>query len=420
MTRSSSAPRTPRGTTATRCTRCTTPPTRRAPAARTPQPPAHHRARPPSSHTASRAPSTPAPFREQGWRDALRHRGGADSPELASDEAHASAYAKGKQRLLVAALDWIEQRRPEEQPERREASKLEVNIAAHIFRAFIYLYQSEPDPQDEDKSTLVLERIYGPDWATFAEHEKLLRISIAAFPDEDGDRTFYSYSYGASDAYGPKDGRVTLFSPDGDRAPDEDVEARVSIVGGLTPLAVALRKQRGTPALEHDPEIADLMERGRICLRGPRDAVGPRDDAWAREAEREIRKLARTRRGTEREEALVQRNEQGVTRGGYPRRQREVQRWTAPDDHKKPWTPEDLANNPKLEKYRGSFRRSLAAYGKKMDRNKVAKLQKQLQAPDLAPAVRRGCEQFTRTPHFSPLTRVVRVWACSADFCVLL
>ena len=322
-----------------------------------------------------------------GWRKTRRHDGTGAPPDVPT------AFATGKQRLLVAALDAIQQRRPEGQQERPEASRLEVNIAAHLFCAFIYLYRSDADP--DDGGTPQLERIYGPHWDTYEESGKLLRISILVFPDAN-DAAQRTYLYKGNEPYAHRhEGDHVRPVRDGDGEADETIEARVSIIGGLGPLALALRKEQGTSVLEDNTAITDLMKRGRLYLRRPGEDR-PMTEAGARAAraqEREIRAASVRRR--QNAEALAERSGNGITRSGYPRLPRKLGPWAdANDDQKKPWTPQELLDNEELASYYKIFTKKMKEYGSKQDEIEKSRWEKE---PNSKPK-RRNLEKYQQIP----------------------
>ena len=175
------------------------------------------------------------------WRTALRHTGDRE-PEQAEDP-----YNVGKGRLLSAARMYIQQRASSAK-ERFEASRLEASIAADVFCAFIYLHKGDLDGS-------VVERIYGPDVETFKKCEVLTSVHVLT----DGNGSYRKYvdmgSDGAFDnALNPVVGGNE--SDDVERA----IRARVSVIGGLTPLRFAQGSTTGNAA------TIGLMRRGAAHL----------------------------------------------------------------------------------------------------------------------------------------------------------
>ena len=289
------------------------------------------------------------------WRQDLRHTNDAEPENVPTHP-----YNAGKERLKSAALMYILQRVSPNKT-RVEASRLEANIAAHMFRAFIYLYKGEAEENAQ------LDRIYGPDVETFQKSEKLLRVAILA----DG-KGHYSFFHDPVPHMVKNDGIRAVADGDNTGAVQQAIEKRVSIIGGLTPLREAQRAVDDRKPTENNVAIIDLMRRGAVHLR----PLDPTSNDWVngktRAATEEEEAILKERRAEWREAASneqaerAQRNRGRATQGGYPE-PRTLEDADAKPDESKRWTWEDLQS----EEREGDRQRALdkiAAYGIDDDR----------------------------------------------------
>ncbi|MBN38144.1 MAG: hypothetical protein CMI29_06705 [Opitutae bacterium] len=184
------------------------------------------------------------------WRHSRRYTQGRDAPEPTD-----GAYREGVRSLLEAAQMYIQRRTQA----RKGVSYLEANISAHIFSAFIYLYEGEESPAGAPA------RIYGPDVATFSSANNLARIAI--FVDQrDGTHRF---GYGVDDAWIHERGtHAVLPQHEGaePRGAREAFEKRVRIVGGSTPYLEATRANSDETE-SGEQEVVNLITRGATFLR---------------------------------------------------------------------------------------------------------------------------------------------------------
>ena len=285
------------------------------------------------------------------WRQNLRH-----TNDTEPENVHEHPYTVGKEGLKSAALMYILQRVSPNKT-RVEASRLEANIAAHVFRAFIYLYKGEAEENAQ------LDRIYGPDVETFQKSEKLLRVAILA----DGKGHYYFFNDPVPHMV--KNDAVRAVA-DGDTtdAVKQAIEKRVSIIGGLTPLREARRAVEDRGSTENNVAIVDLMRRGAVHLR----PLDPTSNDWANRqtraaTEEEEEAILKERRAEWREAVSneqverARRNRGRATQGGYPE-PRTLEEADAKPDESKRWTWEDLQS----EEREGDRQRALdkiTAYG---------------------------------------------------------
>ena len=282
-----------------------------------------------------------------GWRHALRH-----TDSRTPDESN-NPYETGKERLLSAALMYIEQRARLDKT-RPEASRLEANIVAHVFCAFICLHSGDEKNSSEEK-------IYGPDVETFRQLKELLSVHILA----DGKGNYYYYI-----GYVPHIAGSNTVQPviDGDELGDVEqaIKTKVCIIGGLTPLRFKQDDQSLwglDTAMEGSAETVNLMRRGAVHLRPP--SKGTSDVWW------EV-KHAREAAAKERTILIEGRSErQGITddkatRGGYPPPRTSD---AAPASlSKEAWTWEDLSKGDEREVYRERALEKIKAFGLRADR----------------------------------------------------
>jgi len=284
------------------------------------------------------------------WRQKLRHTSGTN-PEIADE----TPYAAGKRKLESAALMYI-LRRVSPNKTRAEASYLEANVAAHVFRAFVYVYKGA----DEDNAQL--DRIYGPDVETFQQSKKLLRVAILT----DGKGRYYAFTdpvphMVSSDVVRSRaDGNTT-------EAVKQAIERRVSIIGGLTPLREAQRAADDHGSMENNAAIIDLVRRGGMYLRPPNPAGKDWANGRNRAATEEENAILNERRAEWRaaasnEEAERARWTRGMTvQGGYSE-PRTLEDADAERDESKRWTWEDLQSEERAaDRERAVYK--ITAYG---------------------------------------------------------
>ena len=255
------------------------------------------------------------------WRHTRRHVQGRDAPASPDD-----AYDEGILSLREAAQMYIQRRTQA----RTTVSYLEVNIAAHLFSAFIYWYEGGESPLTAPV------RIYGPDVATFSSASNLAFIAIVVDPS-DGTHRFECGTNGewvharGSHAVLPQHEGAELLGA------KEAFEKRVRIVGGSTPLIEATREGGHAPEADAQ-ELADLMTRGAAFLRPPEpDAAWQAERVFAAERATAARKA---QRGEWREAAAMEQQKRAARSrrvdgkqmlGGYPRsRTSEVLRESPP------------------------------------------------------------------------------------------
>jgi hypothetical protein len=295
------------------------------------------------------------------WRETRRHARGGEAPEERRD-----AFENGKERLRAAAMMYIEQRL-KTADQRTAVSALEANIAAHLFRAFLYLYKGSPAKAE-------FASVYGPDADTFERSSGLLAIRIL----DDGKGTFYQEDSRTLSVHKHGDGEVhPVHDGDAPLGAQQAFEKRVRIVGGSTPLHEARRSGSSQSADAAFSETTGLMQRGAKFLR-PLSASGAEFARWekARERARNAEDAERMGRRAEwrehwREEAGgEQRRRRRRNRtvdgqeiwGGYPRGRTSGAAPTPP----KPWKWTDLeadGRDAELQK----AERKLVMYGKMYD-----------------------------------------------------
>ena len=296
-----------------------------------------------------------------GWREKLRHASGRDAPDEIPD-----AFQTGKDRLRNTAMMYIEQRL-KRADQRLEVSALEANIAAHLFRTFLYLYKGSREQAE-------LQGIYGPDADTFERSSTLLRIAILS----DGAGTYYLH-YDKTVVHSHSNDEVQPVH-DGD-APlnaQQAFEKRVRIVGGSSPLREAERRSEFAEGSGNAfSETTDLMQRSAKFLRPARTDTAEyrnwlearrraynEEDAERRQRRVEWREHWREEAGGEQKRSRVRNrtvNGEEIW-GGYPR-SRTV---GTPLKPPKPWKWADLqvpGREAELEK----AQKKLVEYGKMDD-----------------------------------------------------
>ena len=298
------------------------------------------------------------------WRQKLRHTN-EDGPK----NVHKIPYAAGKDRLKSAALMFILQRVLRNKT-RAEASRLEANIAAHVFRAFVYMYKGA------DKSDLELDRVYGPDAELFQTSQKLLRLAILS--DGKG-----NYSYFLDPVAHTVSRDVVRPRADGDTtaAVRKAIEKRVSIIGGLTPLRLAQGAFEDHGPTVDNVAIVDLVRRGAVYLRPPNAAAGnARGGARAGAAAEEAAILKQRRAewlkaATNEQAERAQRNRGTAMQSGYPQ-PRVLEEEDAKSDESKVWTWKELEHEERAHD-RARALEKIKTYGIEHDDKRKARLKLQ-------------------------------------------
>ena len=155
------------------------------------------------------------------WRHTRRHVQGQGAPASPDD-----AYNEGMLGLRGAAQMHIQRR----MQARTTVSFLEVNIAAHLFSAFIYWYEGGGGLALAPAAPV---RIYGPDAATFSSASDLAFIAIVV-DQSDGTHRF---GHGNNSEWvHARDSHAVLPQHEGAEllGAREAFEKRVRIVGGST------------------------------------------------------------------------------------------------------------------------------------------------------------------------------------------
>ena len=260
------------------------------------------------------------------WRTALRHTEDSE-PEQAEDP-----YNVGKERLLSAARMYIQQRASSAK-ERFEASRLEASIAADVFCAFIYLHKGDADGS-------AVERIYGPDAETLTKWTALTSVHVLT----DGKGSYRKrVDTGSDEAVGGALKPVVGGNESGDV--ERAIRARVSVVGGLTPLRFAQGYTTGNAA------TIGLMRRGAAHLRRP----GEPDERW-RDAHRDAPVSERSER-------------RKAARDGYPPpRTSEAAPFAAKGDV---WTWDALMSDDKRDADQRRAIQKITAYGVRQDQQQL-------------------------------------------------